>query len=141
MKNIETPKWQMELQRIANRSGGIINPEDVVESARNKKSPLHSKFTWEDSVAAHQFRLIQARNLIRVVVTVIPNSKITERVYVSLNNDRGEGGYRPIVNVLADPVLREDLLSEAKAELERFREKYGRLKELAGIFEAIKKLK
>jgi hypothetical protein len=39
----------------------------VVEAARDPNSPLHSAFTWDDAEAAEQYRLAQARVLLRRV--------------------------------------------------------------------------
>jgi hypothetical protein len=46
---------------------GIVTADAVVDAARNKNSPLHDEFEWDDSVAGHQYRLDQARSLIREV--------------------------------------------------------------------------
>lgn len=135
MKKI--PAWQQELKRIAKRNGGIINPPDVVAAARSPKSPLHSKFTWDDTEAAEQYRLWQARQLIRVVVTLVPQTEKHERVWVSLTTDRGQSGYRALVDVLSDQDMRSQLLEEAKAEFAVFRAKFGRLVELAKVFAAM----
>jgi hypothetical protein len=134
---MKVPLWHQELQRIAKKHGGVINPPDVVAAARNPKSPLHSKFTWDDTEAAEQYRLWQARQLIRVVVTVVPRTETTERVWVSLTGDRGKGGYRALVDVLSDDDMRVQLLEEAKAEFAVFRAKFGRLSELAKVFAAM----
>lgn len=131
-----------ELRRLAKASGGVLNPEAVVESARNTNSPLHSRFNWDDSRAAHLWRIHEARNLIRVCVHVIKGTDIEERIWVSLKQDRNElGGYRPMVEVLSDSTLRNQLLEEAFEEMEIFQQKYARLKELSEIFKAFRKAK
>ena len=56
------------LRSIAAKNDGLLKPEDVVEAARPANSPLHTRFTWDDSAAAHQFRLEQARTLIRTTI-------------------------------------------------------------------------
>lgn len=131
-----------ELNRIASRNGGVLKPEVVVEEARRPSSPLHSKFQWDDSVAAHEYRIFQARNLIRVVVHVLPNgSDEMERVWVSLKQDQQNegGGYRTLVSVLSDADLRKQLLQQAYEDMEYFSAKYSHLEELAEIFKAMKK--
>lgn len=128
------------LERIADRNGGTLDPVQVVKVAEDPKSILHSHFTWDDSEAAHQFRLEEARKLIRVTISIIPKVETPERVWISLNSDRGENGYRKLVSVLSDSDLRAQLLEEAKSELNYFRRKYGRLTELAKVFEVLDKL-
>lgn len=133
-----------ELKRLLRVGGGVLQPESVVEAARPADSPLHSRFEWNNSKAAQEYRIWQARMLIRVTVQVLDaKSGKTDRVFVSLKSDRYEerGGYRALVSVLSDEDLRRQLLLEALEEFSFFREKYGRLKELAAVFEAMKKVK
>ena len=127
-----------ELQRIAAANGGILLPENVVEEARRKSSPLHSRFEWDDDKAAHEYRIWQARQLISVTVSFLPSkTQSPERIWVSLKEDRkGAGGYRPLVAVLSDADLRQQLLSDALEDLEFFQEKYKKLTELAEVFSA-----
>lgn len=131
-----------ELNRIAAENDGILKPEDVVNAARPKSSPLHNCFEWSDTAAAREWRIHQARNLIRVVVTTVPihGHDTPCRVFVSLTPDRQEegGGYRQIVTVLSDTEMRAQLLADAKAEMTLFVQKYGRLKELARVVDAIR---
>ena len=132
-----------ELKRIANKNGGLLQPETVVESARPIKSPLHSRFEWDNTVAGQQYRIWQARQLIRVSVEVLERTDEVTDVFVSLSTDREKesGGYRIMVDVLTDKQMRSQMLADAMAELEIFRVKYSRLKELAAVFEAIKKVR
>ena len=127
-----------ELERITKRSGGTLNPEDVVKYARSPSSPLHEYFEWNDTDAAHQHRLYQARSLLRVWVAELPQKPNTPvRVMVSLVNDRGTRGYRNLVDVMSDEGLRRELLEEAKRDMSFFRRKYALLESLAGVFEAM----
>ncbi len=131
-----------ELEEIAKRHRGILKAEDVVEYAQNAKTHLHSKFNWDDSEAAHQWRLHQARNLIRVMVVYFEEDKTNHRVFVSLTPDREEregGGYRSLVMVMSDEKKREQLLADAKKDWEIFKSKYYMLRELAKIFEEVDK--
>jgi hypothetical protein len=113
----------------------------VVEAARPKESPLHGSFTWDDTKAAQQWRIQQARQLIRAVVQFEQvNGKQTEcRVFVSLTPDREtEGGrYRLANTVLSNEDQRRQLLADARAEMLRFRQKFHHLSELAGVFAAM----
>lgn len=130
-----------ELKRLAELHGGELQPKVVVDAARNEDSPLHRSFDWNDSEAAEKWRLQQARMLIRAVVTFEQVGKKTVpcRVFVSLTPDREENGagYRLSTAVLSDTTYREQLLTDALAEMHRFKEKYRRLSELAKVFEAM----
>jgi hypothetical protein len=128
-----------ELERIRKANGGVLLPEQVVAAAKRESSPLHSQFEWDDGEAAHQFRISQARALIRVYVTVFSEGGSREsRTYVSLTSDRADGGgYRAMVDVLSNEDLRQQLLADAKADMLAFRSKYAALQELAMVFAAM----
>ena len=102
---------QAELQRIAATHGGL-RPSDVVEAARLKESPLHKEFEWSDSKAAHKFRLMQARTLIRIAVPMIEQPDGTSKrdpfVWVPPTaaqreeSDSNEGVYQQMSVVVQD---------------------------------------
>ena len=131
---------QQELELIRKQAGGVLRPSDVVAYAQDPETALHGKFTWDDDEAAHQYRLWQARELIRVVVTVLSDGAPAVRAYVSLMDDRQEdgGGYRTILNVLRNPSHRAALLDQAKKDMKRFEQKYKLLEEMAGVIDAMR---
>jgi len=137
----DDPKIIAALNLLAARNNGLLEPAGVVKEARSEKSPLHSWFDWDETEAAHKWRLHQARNLLRVMVTYSFSGKrkIVTRVYVSLTTDRGEGGYRTTVSVMSDPELRAQLLADALDEMKLFERKYAALQELAEVFMAMRK--
>jgi hypothetical protein len=53
------------LEEVRLSHDGKLRPPDVVNAARPEESPLHSHFEWDDSEAAEEYRLYQARYLIR----------------------------------------------------------------------------
>jgi hypothetical protein len=131
-----------ELNKISDAHEGILQPRDIINAARPKSSPLHPYFEWDNTKAAHAYRLWQARNLISIAVEVIPGSKTKVRVYVSLKKDqKTSGGYRPIVKVLSNKQLRRELIQDALLDLAIFEKKYRRLNELAGIFREAQKVR
>lgn len=126
-----------ELERVRDQNGGILAPEAVVKAARSESSPLHDYFEWHDGTAAESWRLHQARNLIRVVVHVEGEKADPVRAYVSLASDRTgdeSGGYRHVIDVVRDPSMRQQLLTEALAEIASLERKYRNLTELAQVF-------
>ena len=137
MKN----KIESELKRIAAENEGLLMPEIVVNSARPESSPLHSRFEWNNGKAAEAYRIWQARQLIRVVIETLPGANGTSEVFVSLSSDRKHGGYRVMAEVLSVAKMREQMLADALAELELFRDRYKRLRELAAVFAEIRKIK
>lgn len=110
----------------------VITPEEVVEFARDERTALHRYFEWDDTAAAREYRIDQARRVLRMAVTVVDAGNKPVRALVSLSSDGG--GYRPLNLVLADPAQRGVLLEDALQSLNRFREKYERLRELADLW-------
>lgn len=139
---VTKPEIVNELQRLAAANDGLLKVADVVEAAKPASSPLHSWFQWDDSAAAHAYRLEQARRLIRVVIGYVGDDEdaIPVRVMVSLSQDRySEGGYRSMAVVLARQDLRRALLEDAHQEMENFKQKYVQLKELSEVFKTMTK--
>jgi hypothetical protein len=129
-----------ELKRIAEKHGNLLKPEIVVQYARQKTSPLHKYFEWNNSEAAEKYRIWQARQLLAVTVEYISSSKEPVQVFVSLRPDRKTGGYRVLSEVLTDAEMRQQMLADAKGDMDVFIQKYNRLKELAYVFSAMKKV-
>lgn len=129
-----------ELRQLAAAHGGMLLPEVVVEAARDEGSSLHSSFPWDDTTAAHAWRMHLARNLIRVTITYVGEDRVPCRVFVSLTTDREEGGgYRTMAKVMGDDAQRAQLLQDALEEMRRFEVKYAALRELSGVFAAMRK--
>jgi len=138
----KTEDYLSEIRVIAAENGGMVKPEAVVEFAKTPTTALHSVFTWDDTLAAHAYRLQQARQILRVVVEVLPgDDPLKFRAMVSLKEDRYNGmGYRITADVLTDARLREIMLNEARADMQVFMAKYEDLKELSSVFEAMQKV-
>lgn len=130
-----------ELERIRINAGGFLRPADVVKAARDPNSPLHGRFTWDDTEAAHRYRLAEARALIRVAVIVSEETSEKVRAFVSLSTDREpDRGYRALAEVLDNEVLMDTLLRDAVAECAAFKRKMERYRELAqlnGVMNAV----
>ena len=120
--------------------GESFSPEQIVEAAKNKNSELHKCFTWDNTVAAENWRKHQARMLVaQLVIKTETTDKepVAVRVIAS-TNVRNE--YKPVVKVLEVEQDYADLLARAVAELKAFQQKYKTIKELREIFEAIDEL-
>ena len=65
---------------------GHIDTEIVLKEASKKRSPLHTSFEWNDKTAGHQYRLFQARQLIKALTVVLDEGN--EPAYVHVKIDR-----------------------------------------------------
>jgi hypothetical protein len=120
-----------ELLALKN-DNGMINPVEVVRWAKDHPdSRLHGSLEWDDVVAGYRHRLWQVRTLIAVHVVDADGG----RQAISLSIDRThDGGYRPIGDIMQRPNLRQVMLDDALAELQRVQAKYQRLQELEQVW-------
>lgn len=128
-----------EIERIDEKHGAAT-AECVVDESKPKKAPLHQCFTWEDDKAGRQWRVHEARMLINSIEIVIEQEDqpdITGPAFVNVT--RGDG-YRPIKVVMECEEMRETLLDRARGDLNNWRRRYGHLKKLASVVEAIDSL-
>ena len=110
----------VELKALAEKNDGVLHPEAVVGFARNPKTALHSAFEWNNTKAAEQYRIEQARRLIRVMVEVVPgdSKETTVNAFVALRSERyEEAGYRYMPELMKTEAGREDVLATALWEL------------------------
>lgn len=56
-------------------SGEEVTPRNLLDLARDDRSPLHKLFEWDDDIAAEEFRIYQARKLIGGVHMISINNK------------------------------------------------------------------
>ena len=125
-----------ELIELKQKSGDLLQVESVVEWAEaHPNSALHHSLEWDDEIAGHAWRCQQVRQLISIHVV----NSIGVREMVSLTIDRAHagGGYRDISEVVEVPDLREVLLRDAIADLERVEKRYEALKELAKVWDEL----
>ncbi len=131
---------QTELETVRKKNGGILRPAEVVSFARDPETALHKRFEWDDTEAAIEYRLEQARHIIRVTVCLVGDNPDPIHAYVSLISDRkGSDSYRSIEEVMRSPKLREELVAQALREANSWRSRYERFSELAPIVKEIKR--
>lgn len=81
-----------ELERIRIQNGGKLRPEDILNEASSKDSPLHPVFEWDDSRAARKYRIQQARRFLKAIVVVYEDNEVAPAFYnVSVNIEDDEG--------------------------------------------------
>jgi chorismate mutase len=132
------------------RENGSVKPEQLLQVARAKTSPIHNYFTWDDAAAAQKQRLSEAASLIRSVRVVIDGMPAAEQPVVrylhSVEATNGEtrftgSAYIALPELRSNPEYRRQVLQGALGELNSFKRKYADLDlELKSVFRAVKKL-
>jgi len=84
---------------------GEVRPSELVERAKPVDSPAHDGFEWDDAKAGHEYRLIEARQWIRVVKISYAGGAEEGYVHVPIitsDGDSREGCYKPVSVVAAN---------------------------------------
>lgn len=132
-----------ELERLKNKLGRGFTPDEVVQAAKKKNSPLHSFFTWDVHRASRMYWRDQARQLIGSVEVVIikANSEESIRAYHSIQVPEVKGRiYEDVETIALNPFLYNQVLEFAMRQVKSWQEKYREYSELQHIFEAIDKV-
>ena len=146
----DASKMYTRLAQMYEENGESLNAEDVVAEAKDKNSPFHNWFEWDDTKAARQYRLKQARDLIGSVELVRINDpsadkegRISGFVHITRNVVDADGNksvkrtYVPTVKAMEDEEQRKIMLNQAMSDFENLERKYVALSEFASIFERI----
>jgi hypothetical protein len=144
------------VKALAEKHGGTITPEIVLNDAKRKTSPLHAFFCWDNTAAANEYRRIQASMLIRrIKVTYQASEERTVKVRAFVNvvepqaedapehieghgiNARPRGIYVGFESALKVDSYRDQLMRQCKRDVESFRQKYSAISEAAKIIQAM----
>ena len=137
LKKVSPQKIGSELQRISDQEGGRLTPVAVVEAARDPDHVLHPLFEWDNLVAAENFRLDQARALIRSVHVVDDRYSRPPPVFISMVTDDGRR-YVTVKEVQLDVNAQIQILKSAERDLEAWKLRY---KLLAELFPAVEEVR
>ncbi len=119
-KKEEAQGYGERLEYIASENKGKITPSLVVEDGKNKSSPFHNYFEWNDKTASEQYRLQQARNLINhiIEVVVIEGKPSKQRSFFNVVNGGGERVYVTLNKAVTTKSYRLQLLNQLITVLE-----------------------
>ena len=129
-----------KLQELRDRNKGLT-ASIIIDDAKNKNSVLHGAFDWNDTSAAHQWRLHTARHLMRSIHIVSQDAKGDTRVvpaYVYVKTEEGPR-YESLARVLDDDEMRIQVINRALKEFEQWQDRYKEYKEFLSVFESFDK--
>lgn len=144
-------RLELELKNVPRHNDGRLLVSDVLRWAReHPESAWYKRLRFDDdSALAEEYRKVLVRNVLQNIDIRVempgPDDRlrsvsVTRFVHLRAEPVNGEpvngerGGYHEIKVVLADPVLRDEMLRQARVEYLSFRHKYEHLKELADLF-------
>lgn len=103
-------------------------PEDIVEVARPRRSPIHEMFEWNDAKGAELYRRQQARHFVGslqiVRVEFSRGQTLSNRAFFSVATE-SRTGYVEQDRILGDRDLTKQVLDTMRRDLEYLLRKYG----------------
>ena len=101
-KKIDPDKALSEIQK-AEELFGKITAENVLKIAQDQNSEIHNLFEWDDSNAAHNYRLVQARQIINnIEVKVISNNEPYYIPAFEISKNDGKPQYKLVETMSID---------------------------------------
>ena len=129
-----------ELRNIQAVNDGKLEPELVVEFARDPGTALHRKFEWDDTVAAHYYRLDQARDTIQIFRYEKVTDGKPKRVRAFTSIKEGEHReYRDTVEVLEHPDWRAQHIAGLRREAMEWAKRASDFAEFADLVSIIER--
>lgn len=128
---------------ILEKFGDSLTPEQLVEVARPARSPIHKLFTWDNTKAAHAFRVAEARDHIRHLEVIIIHDKkpMATRAYHAVVIDAEEPSekhYTSLSAIVKSPELSQQVVRQAKREAVGWRKRYADYSSIfGGVFREI----
>lgn len=124
-----------EFERISDLYGKLT-AENIVAEAEKEDCILHSCFEWDDTKAALQYRIKQATTLIRSIKVEIKNEKVecSVRAFVNVREKKkAPRSYIPVEHAILNDYAYQDLLQQAKKDMQSFIDNYSQLEELNSV--------
>lgn len=119
---------------------GSVTAENLLEASKPEDSPTHKLFEWNDTKAANNYRLCQARILINNLrIEIVKDDKsLKVPAYVNVvKKEDGTARYQNAPRAFEAVETREIVLERAKNELQMFTIKYATFIEFAKVIDAI----
>ena len=103
-----------ELERIRQRDGSIT-VDAALEEARSVHSPLHPLCTWDDDIAAENWRRDEMRRAIRSIKVITPEREEYRAFVHCANPDPTTQGYYQRVEVAVQNIDEYELVFKSAA--------------------------
>lgn len=117
-------RFNVDPQPIGEAIARLKSPTaaEIVEAAENERNALHELFEWDDSEAAHQYRLETAQKVARnltVEVKIADKEPFEMRAFEIVSQGPHEcKQYVPVLKALAKEEWRDEIVARIKGELE-----------------------
>ena len=107
---------------------GKLTPQFVLDDARDKNHPLHTRFEWDDTAAAEAYRLVQAHALITSVKVIYKKGR-HQRTVRAFHAIRGEDTnsfvYEPVEEVAVNDFLTQLVRRDMERGWKQLKARFG----------------
>ena len=110
---------------------GELTAESLLAANVDENAPLHNAFEWDNTKAAHLYRVNQARSIICNIRVERPEVERPVKKYFSIVRD--DPHYEAVETILSREDSRERLLRNSRRDFETFKGKYEMLVEWAEV--------
>ena len=121
---------------IQNQFNGNVTPEELLKSAKKKKSVIHKYFDWDDTSAANKYRRSQAYRILNSIVVVVEDIPVKAFHNVFVKEERSNR-FINVNEARKNNELWEQVVQQALDEIILWKEKYKDYVQLAPIVSAI----
>jgi hypothetical protein len=118
----------LEEARQATPEGGDMRAT-AIERARNRKNALNAHLEWDDTAAAHQYRLIQINQLI-CSIRVEDEDGEQRPAFISVTPASGGRRFSTPTEVISSLDLQYAVMRAAAADLSQWSKRYAMLGEI-----------
>lgn len=127
------------------RKDGEVTTTSFLDVAKDKNSPIHGMFEWDNKVAANKYRLAQAAKIIAAlrVVVVTNNEESPEKkvsAFVNVNparNTTAKSIYMNVNNALSNEDTRSVVLNRMYRDMQAFIDRYYTFDEVSNVIQAM----
>lgn len=156
--NQEQAQKYGEYISILEEEHGGVGVSLIVQDAAKKRSPLHEYFEWDDKVAAGNYRIEQARHLLKNINVVVKTNgdeqevrafhAIKPKVLEAKEQPTNGKAYQPpgqehrfisVQRAMSDKEMATEVVQNALRELVAWKRKYSLYKQLAKVTQAVNK--
>lgn len=133
------------IQKIADKNGRECTPQELLEAARSKRSPINKCFEWDNFEGAERYRLQQASYLLRKVKVILVTEEGEERKVSAWSSVRSKrqpnkrAYVRTIEAMETDTEWHEEILMNALRQLVSWRKKWAHLNEISQAIRMVDK--
>lgn len=115
-----------------------LTADELLEIATPAESAIHAAFEWDDAVAGHEYRLTEARKLIRSLrCTIVVKGRPPEppmRVFIHVETRKLGRTYVIPATILTDAEARNSAILDCLRLLAGIRSRFAYLKELDSVW-------